>query len=466
MKITKRIASPAFTLTGLAIAASLAAPRAAEAAVTATCYVNTGRVVDAAPLSGTMRSTTETLGTFKYLQYLPVGHDPAKNWPVIIFMHGSGEASDGGGNGAAQAISVLTKHSLPRMVEDPAWNWPFIVISPQIDKSSGWLSHASDISAVLEKLISTYGGDPNRLYLTGLSYGGQGTWELGIALASRWAALLPVVPGDSVPKNWDQRAAVINMPIWQFHGTLDTNYMANVTDSMQLEASGASPFFRYDYAFTDEYNDVVPKQTLMERHIFGSYQMIMHDVWYAAYGTFCTSPAKDAVKTTQYQWLLSHSKDGSAYVDPRGAQGIAMVPAAPGGATGGNADGGAGDASSTGGAGSGGGATGSTGGSGAAGSTGAAGSASGAAGSTTGAAGSTAGGGAGINGMDNPAGAAGSSGTGAAGSGATGAAGAGGKAKSSSGGCALASGTGSASTTGAAFALLALALARRTRRRR
>ncbi|HVU50414.1 MAG TPA: hypothetical protein VHL80_06990, partial [Polyangia bacterium] len=336
------------TFTAAAAVLSLAAPRAAEAAVTATCYTSMNRVVDAAPLAGTLRQTTETLGTFKYLQYLPLGHDPAKKWPVIVFMHGSGEASDGGAGGAAQSISVLTKHSLPRLVEDPTWNWPFIVVSPQIDKSSGWLSHASDVGGVLDKLISTYGGDPNRLYLTGLSYGGEGTYTLGVSMASRWAAIMPVVPGDSVPPNWDQRMAIIDMPIWQFHGVLDTNYMANVTDSMQLEASGASPFFRYDYAFADEYNDVVPKQTLMERHIFGSYQMIMHDVWYAAYGTFCTSPAKDAVKTTQYQWLLSHSKDGSSYVDPRGAQGIAMVPAAPTGATGGNADGGAGDASSTG----------------------------------------------------------------------------------------------------------------------
>jgi MYXO-CTERM domain-containing protein len=453
LKKTIALKSVVFAFSGaLTILALWASP--ARAAVTAPCIVNAGRVVDAQPISGTMRQTMETLGTFKYLQYLPLGHDPAKKWPVIVFMHGSGEASDNG------SIMILTKHSLPRVVEDPSWNWPFIVVSPQIDKTSGWLSHANDVSAVLDKLISTYGGDPNRLYLTGLSYGGQGTWELGINLVSKWAALLPVVPGDAVPKNWDQRTAVINMPIWQFHGVLDTNYMANVTDSMQLEASGASKFFRYDYAFTDEYNDVVPKQALQERHVFGSYENIMHDVWYAAYGTFCTTPAKEAPKTTQYLWLLEHSKDGSAYVDPRGTQGIdgGGVPAADGGGTG-PTDGG----TTTGTAGAGGGAGSSAGAGGAGGSTGTAGSTSGAAGSTSGASGST-----GTAGSTTGAagtgltGGAGTGSTGSAGSISTGAGGTGPKAKSS-GGCAVASGR-SASASILAVALVALAMARRRRR--
>jgi MYXO-CTERM domain-containing protein len=450
-------ASSRFALAFAAVAAaSLAPARTARAAVTAVCYVNMGRVVDAAPLSGTMRQTTETLGGLNYYQYLPLGHDPAKKWPVIVFMHGSGESSDMG------PMINLTKHSLPRLVEDPSWDWPFIVISPQIDSKSGWLSHASEVSAVLDKVISTYGGDPNRLYLTGLSMGGEGTYTVGIALANRWAAIMPVTPGDSSPSNWDQRAAIIDMPIWQFHGTLDTEYMANVTDSMQLETSGAAPFFRYDYAFTDEYNDVVPKQTLGELHNFGSYEMIMHDVWYAAYGTFCTTPAKDATKTTQYIWLLSHSKDGSAYVDPRGASGIdgGTIMAADSGATVAGDAGAPEDASSTGAAGGGGtagttgagGSTGAAGGGGTAGTTGAGGT-TGAAGATSGTAGTTgaAGSSTGAAGMT-----AGTSGTGAAGT-------SGGGAKASSG-CAIGEAAGSPSTLGAALAAVALALARRRRR--
>jgi MYXO-CTERM domain-containing protein len=446
-------ARAALSLTALAIGVALASP--ARAAVTAPCIVNAGRVVDAQPISGTMRQTMETLGTFKYLQYLPNGHDSAKKWPVIVFMHGSGEASDNG------TIMILTKHSLPRVVEDPSWNWPFIVISPQIDKTSGWLSHATDVSNVLDKVISTYGGDPNRLYLTGLSYGGIGTYSLGIALADRWAAIMPVTPGGGGLTNWDMRTKIVNLPIWHFHGKIDVEYMTNLTRIMDLQMSGASTFYMYDYAFADEYNDVVPKQTLAEKHIFGTYENIMHDVWYAAYGTFCTTPAKEAPKTTQYLWLLEHSKDGSAYVDPRGTQGIdgGGVPAADGGGTG-PTDGG----TTTGAAGAGG-ASGGGGAGGAGGSTGAAGSPTGAAGTSggpamTGTGGSTSTGAAG----SSSTGAAGSSSTGAAGSSSTGTGGTTAPKAKSSGGCAVASGAGSASVLGVALAALALALARRRRR--
>ncbi|HVZ73933.1 MAG TPA: hypothetical protein VHJ20_16250 [Polyangia bacterium] len=296
------------------------APRAARAQVTATCYENMNRVVDAAPLAGTKRSVEKTTNNLHYWLYLPKGHDPAKKWPVIFFMHGSGEASDNG------PFANLTKHSMPRVVEDPNWNWPFIVISPQIDKTSGWASHAADIGALLDSIVATQGGDPNRLYLTGLSYGGVGTYAVAIATPDRWAAIMPVTPGggglDGTGGPWEMRSKIVNLPIWHFHGKIDTEYDKNVQRIADLEASGASTFFRYDYAFADEYKDLAPKQALAEKHIFGTYENIMHDVWYNAYGTFCTSPAVDALKTTQFLWLLKQSKDGSDFVDPRGTSGI------------------------------------------------------------------------------------------------------------------------------------------------
>jgi MYXO-CTERM domain-containing protein len=431
------------------------APRAARAQVTATCYVNGGRVVDAVGLAGTKRSVEKMDHNLHYFLYLPKGHDPAKKWPLIFFMHGSGEASNN------TAFNNLTKHSMPRVVEDPSWNWPFIVVSPQIATGEGWASHATDIGALLDSLVATQGADPNRMYLTGLSYGGVGTYALAIATPERWAAIMPVTPGggglDGTGGPWTMRSKIVNLPIWHFHGTIDTEYTKNVQRIADLEASGASKFFQYDYALTDEYNDVVPKQALDEKHVFGKYAMIMHDVWYSAYGTFCTSPAKDALKTTQFLWLLKQSKDGSAYVDPRGAQGIdgGVVPGTDAGQT--TPDGGA--------AGSAGGSSGSTGtaGGGAAGSTGTAG-ATGTAG-VTGTAGSV-----GTAGSIGTAGATGTAGvTGTAGSvgsaGSTGTAGTTGspQTSTSSGGCACA--TAPTSTTLLAPIGLAFALFLRRRRR-
>ncbi|HXK18917.1 MAG TPA: hypothetical protein VNG33_13995, partial [Polyangiaceae bacterium] len=273
---------------------------------------------------------------------LPKGYDKTKKWPVIVFMHGIGEV-----NAAGNMLNALTKHSLPRMVEDPMFEYPFIVISPQID-GNGWVTHATEIAAALDRVETEFGGDKNREYLTGLSYGGVGTLAVGIALADRIAALMPVTPGGSV-SNWDMRSKIANKPIWFFNGLKDAEYQTNMTRSMDLEASGGAAFYKYTYAFTDEYKDIVPMAVLAQKHVFGSYENIGHDVWHAAYGVYC--PTLDSQKTVQYDWLLQQSLDGSAFVDPRKPN------TGMGGAGGSAAGGGAGAGGSAGGAGGGGGTT-------------------------------------------------------------------------------------------------------------
>jgi predicted esterase len=273
-----------------------------------------GRMVDAQPLMGTLRSTPETTGTLHYLQYLPNGHDASKKWPVIVFMHGSGEKNN---NPTDETVRALTKHSLPRVVEASDWNWPFIVISPQTG-DGGWLSRANDISQTLDYVIENYGGDPDRIYLTGLSYGGVGTLAVGIALADKVAALLPVTPGGESVDNWDERNKIVDMPIWLFNGTADGQYENNSNRMVDIEQSGGAPFYHYDYAFLDEYKDIVPLAVMNELHVFGSYENIGHDVWHATYGIYCPNPPTLlTTKTVQYEWLLKQSRDGSPFIDPR-----------------------------------------------------------------------------------------------------------------------------------------------------
>lgn len=288
-----------------------ARPAAAQAA-SSECYFDMERMVDAQPLAGQKHSTNETTGNLHYLLSLPKGYDKALQgkWPVLVFMHGIGEVN---ANASDATLGALTKHSLPRIVEDPKFDYPFIVISPQIN-NDGWVNHAAEIGAALDRVQSEFNGDPKRSYLTGLSYGGVGTLAVGIALADRIAALMPVTPGGSV-SNWDMRSKIANKPIWFFLGVKDNEYVANQTRSTELEASGAEAFFKYTYAFADEYKDVVPKDALAKKHIFGSYENIGHDVWHAAYGVYC--PTLDSQKTVQYDWLLQQSLDGSAFADPR-----------------------------------------------------------------------------------------------------------------------------------------------------
>jgi MYXO-CTERM domain-containing protein len=314
---------------------SVAGAAHAQAAATSACYFDMMRMVDAQPLGAGRKETDEATGNLHYLLSLPNGHDKTKKWPVVVFMHGIGEV-----NAQGSMLNALTKHSLPRVVEDPMFDYPFIVISPQIN-NDGWVNHAAEIAAALDRVETEFGGDKNREYLTGLSYGGAGTLAVGIALAERIAALMPVTPGGSVA-NWDNRSKIVNKPIWFFLGVKDNEYNANMTRSTELEASGAEAFFKYTYAFADEYKDAVPKDALTKKHVFGSYENIGHDVWHAAYGVYC--PTLDAQKTVQYDWLLQQSLDGTPFVDPRSPN----AGTSGGGAGGAAAGGGAGSAGSAG----------------------------------------------------------------------------------------------------------------------
>jgi hypothetical protein len=150
---------------------------------------------------------------------------------------------------------------------------------------------------------------------------------------------MPVTPGGS-ESNWDMRGKLASKPIWFFNGLKDAEYNTNVTRSMDLEAGGGEAFYRYTYAFADEYHDLVPKDVLAKKRVFGSYENIGHDVWHAAYGVYC--PTLDSQKTVQYDWLLSQSLDGSPFVDPRdpnanmGTSGSGAGGAAGAGGSGGN----------------------------------------------------------------------------------------------------------------------------------
>lgn len=296
------VAAFCLTVTGFAAEAS--------AQVTATCELNAveNRVYDLVPLEGTLQSTEQQLSAeLPFMQYLPNGHDPSKKWPVIVFLHGIGEV---GGT-----LRKVTEHSLPRVVESPEWDWPFIVLSPVLPTPS-WHPRAELVSDIIDHAVNTLGGDPNRVYLTGVSHGGAGTMAIGIELTEKLAALMPVTPGgDADDFNWDQRAAIAGTPTMFIIGTDDGEYTNTLSWAADLEGSGAPMFAEYTIPRVEEHLDTIPAGVLEQSHVFVSYQDLPHDIWHAAYGTFCD--VLTTYKTVQYQWLLEQSRDGSPFVDPR-----------------------------------------------------------------------------------------------------------------------------------------------------
>lgn len=145
-----------------------------------------------------------------YLLYLPPGYgdDPDERLPVILFLHSAGaRGSD---------VEMVRLNGIPQILES-GHDLPFIVVSPQCPADSHWTLHIDALNALLKNVIANYLADENRVYLTGMSLGGAGTWFLAGAYPERFAAIAPLC-GRIVPLPLTRFR---ELPIWAFHGELD-----------------------------------------------------------------------------------------------------------------------------------------------------------------------------------------------------------------------------------------------------
>jgi predicted peptidase len=159
--------------------------------------------------------------TINYLLYLPDVYDPTsqRKWPLILYLHGSGEQGND--------LGLLKNHPLPKKLDQQS-DFPFIVVSPQLpDKMVNWSVWIDALNTLLEQIQTQYAVDNKRLYLTGISLGGFGTWEFALRYPKRFAAIVPIAGGykldsDEVPPNI---CDLKNLPIWVFHGLKDTEVL-------------------------------------------------------------------------------------------------------------------------------------------------------------------------------------------------------------------------------------------------
>jgi len=167
----------------------------------------------------------QTLNTFAqngkelhYLCFIPrTQRANDQSWPLLIFLHGLGERGN-----SQRTLSLLTIYGPCMMVEkDP--DFPCVVVSPQCPSESWWTDELDLIDGLLDELLNTLHVDPGRVYFTGLSMGGFGTWQYGLQHPERCAALVPIVGGyirdsSEVPTNL---CVLKDTPIWAFHGSDD-----------------------------------------------------------------------------------------------------------------------------------------------------------------------------------------------------------------------------------------------------
>jgi predicted peptidase len=127
--------------------------------------------------------TGEREVTLRHLLYLPADYDTAKDtqWPLVLFLHGSGERGDN--------IERVKIHGPPKLVASGK-QFPFILCSPQCPANSRW--NADELNQLVESLAGEYRIDRQRLYVTGLSMGGAGTWSLIASQPEKFAAAMPL----------------------------------------------------------------------------------------------------------------------------------------------------------------------------------------------------------------------------------------------------------------------------------
>jgi len=157
--------------------------------------------------AGAQQEKRSEKAMLNYLLYLPPGYDKAdKPFPLILFLHGAGERGDD--------LAQVKKHGPPKIVARKK-DFPFIVVSPQAPARGGW--RTDRLLALLDDVEKQYKVDKDRVYLTGLSMGGYGTWRLAAEAPERFAAIAPICGGGD-PKTAEK---LKGLPIWVFHGAKD-----------------------------------------------------------------------------------------------------------------------------------------------------------------------------------------------------------------------------------------------------
>lgn len=211
----------------------------------------------------------------KYVLFVPHDYKGDKAYPTILFLHGAGETGTDGKKQAAVGLGPAIKKQEK--------TFPFIAVFPQSQKG-GWTADSAEgkrAMAILAEVEKEYKVDPKRIYLTGLSMGGHGTWSHAAAHPDKWAAIVPICgPALRAPDSNDEakiKAAaekIKHLPCWCFCGDADRAELVKGMRTMSKALKDAGANVRYD-----------------------EYPGVPHNSWDKAYGT-----------PELYEWLLKQQK--------------------------------------------------------------------------------------------------------------------------------------------------------------
>ena len=202
-----------------------------------------------------------------YCVYVPREYRQDKAWPMIVALHGSGERGE---NGLLQ-----TDVGIGHAIRCHADRFPCLVLMPQCAVKTAWRTawdkSKDELSAEIAQTLKEFRVDSDRVYLTGLSMGGVGTWNYGAEHADEFAALMPICGGGDP----NDAHKLSHIPIWAFHGADDTSVSPQESRQMVEAVKAAGGEAKYT-----------------------EYEKVNHNCWDRAYG--------DA---NIIQWLLNQKRN-------------------------------------------------------------------------------------------------------------------------------------------------------------
>ena len=185
---------------------------------------------DSKSVSGQRSAKLETTVhvSLDYLLYLPSNYEKQKSWPLMLFLHGSGERGDN--------LERVKVHGPPKLIA-AGKQFPFIVVSPQCKPKRRW--EPIELTALLDEIIRKYNVDEDRICVTGLSMGGFGAWQLAAYSPHRFAAIAPICGGGET--YWAR--SFPHLATWVFHGAKDTGVPLERSQEMvdELTKRGGTP---------------------------------------------------------------------------------------------------------------------------------------------------------------------------------------------------------------------------------
>jgi len=211
--------------------------------------------------------------TLPYYIFTPESYKPEEKYPLILCLHGAGERGDDPSAVKDNSMAVVWARDSNQV------RWPSFIVVPQCPYN-GWWTNSNivlNVNFVLDSLLDNLPIDTNRVYITGLSMGGYGTWDMIVRYPWKFAAAVPVCGGGDSSK----ASLIKNIPIWNFHGALD--YTVPVINSRMmitaLENAGADVV--YTYGLTDSTIEDTIKNGV--KLLYTEYENGGHSIWDQSY---------------------------------------------------------------------------------------------------------------------------------------------------------------------------------------